>query len=84
MHAGPYLKLLALLGTAEEHEIIYAALRIPELQQQAIWALGHIGTVRAAESCLAGMQYENARPRMRRGVLLDHRRRSRTRSLWPS
>ena len=56
--AGPYLKLLAMLGTAEEHEIVYAALRIPELQLQAIWALGHIGTGRAAESCLAGMQYE--------------------------
>ena len=56
--AGPYLKLIAMLGTAEEHEIVYAALRIPELQLHAIWALGHIGTVRAAESCLAGMQYE--------------------------
>ena len=49
VHAGPYLKLIAMLGTAVEHEIVYAALRIPELQLQAIWALGHIGTVRAVE-----------------------------------
>jgi uncharacterized protein (TIGR02270 family) len=58
-HAGPYLKLLAMLGTSHDHETVYAALRIAELQQHAIWALGHIGTVRAAEACLAGMQHEN-------------------------
>jgi uncharacterized protein (TIGR02270 family) len=57
-HSGPYLKLVAMFGSAEEHEIVYAALPIPALQVQAIWALGHIGTVRAVESCIAGMQYE--------------------------
>jgi uncharacterized protein (TIGR02270 family) len=57
--AGPYLKLLAMLGTAREHEIVYAALRNPELQLHAISALGHIGTVRAVESCLAGMQHQD-------------------------
>jgi uncharacterized protein (TIGR02270 family) len=57
-NAGPYLKLIAMLGSAAEHDIVYSALRVPELQPQAIWALGHIGTVRAVESCLAGMQYE--------------------------
>jgi uncharacterized protein (TIGR02270 family) len=57
--AGPLLKPLALLGTAKEHESIYAALRVPELQTAAIWALGHIGTVRAAEACLAGAEHEN-------------------------
>lgn len=58
VNAGPALKLLAMLGKAEEHEIVYAALPIPELQLSAIWALGHIGTVRAAEACVAGMRYE--------------------------
>ena len=56
--AGAFLRLLAIFGTAEDHEVIFAALRNPELQPHAIWALGHIGTARAAESCLAGMQYE--------------------------
>jgi uncharacterized protein (TIGR02270 family) len=56
--AGPSLGPLALFGTAEDHEIVYAALRVPALQRDAIWALGHIGTVRAAESCLAGMRHE--------------------------
>lgn len=57
-NSGSYLKLLAMLGTGDEHEGVYEALRIPELQTQAIGALGHIGTVRAAEACLAGMQHE--------------------------
>jgi uncharacterized protein (TIGR02270 family) len=56
--AGPYLKLLALFGTAAEHEIVFGALRIPGLQLAAIWALGHIGTERAVEACLAGMKHE--------------------------
>jgi uncharacterized protein (TIGR02270 family) len=57
--SAPYLKLLAMFGTIEEHEIIYAALRTPDLQTPAIWALGHIGTARAVEACLAGMRHEN-------------------------
>ena len=56
--AGAYLKLLALFGTAEEQEGVYAALRVPELQVPAIWALGHIGSVRAADACVSGMQHE--------------------------
>jgi uncharacterized protein (TIGR02270 family) len=56
--AAPYLKLLALFGKAEEREIVYAALPVPGLQSHAIWALGHIGTPRAAEFCLAGMRHE--------------------------
>jgi uncharacterized protein (TIGR02270 family) len=56
--AARYLKLVALFGKSDDHEVIYSALRIPALQPQAIWALGHLGTVRAAEACLAGMQYE--------------------------
>jgi uncharacterized protein (TIGR02270 family) len=56
--AGAYLKLLSIFGTADEQEPVYAALRVPELQQPAIWALGHIGNVRAADACVAGMQHE--------------------------
>jgi uncharacterized protein (TIGR02270 family) len=56
--AGPYLNLLALFGAAAEHEVVFNALRIPGLQNAAIWALGHIGNVRAAEACIAGMQHE--------------------------
>jgi len=56
--AGRYLNLLALFGSAAEHEVVFNALRIPALQPAAIWALGHIGNVRAAEACLAGMQHE--------------------------
>ena len=56
--AARYLKLLAMFGTAEEQEAVYAVLRVPELQVAAIWALGHIGNVRAADACVAGMQHE--------------------------
>ena len=56
--AGPYLNLLALFGAAAEHEVVFNALRIPGLQPAAIWAIGHIGNVRAAEACIAGMQHE--------------------------
>jgi uncharacterized protein (TIGR02270 family) len=56
--AGAYLKLAAMFGTAADHEAVYSALGIPDLQLEAIWALGHIGTARAVESCLAGMEYE--------------------------
>ena len=56
--AARHLKLLAIFGTAEEQEAVYAALRVPELQSAAIWALGHIGNVRAADACISGMQHE--------------------------
>jgi len=56
--AGRYLKLMALLGRPGDHECVFTALRIPELQMPAIWALGHIGTARAADACVAGMQHE--------------------------
>jgi uncharacterized protein (TIGR02270 family) len=56
--AAPYLRLLALLGSSSEHDVIYAALRVPALQRQAVWALGHVGTVKAAETCLTGMKHE--------------------------
>lgn len=56
--AGPYLRHMAMLGAAAEHEIVFSALRLPSLQVDAIRALGHVGTVRAVEACLAGMRYE--------------------------
>lgn len=56
--AGPHLRLMALLGTASEHELVYSALRVPNLQLPAVWALGHIGTVRAVEMCIAGMKHD--------------------------
>jgi len=56
--AARYLKLLALFGTPEEQEAIYVALRVPELQASAVWALGHIGNVRAADACISGLQHE--------------------------
>ena len=56
--SAPYLNLIALFGSPEEHEIVYSALRTPGLQVPAIWALGHIGTARAADACLAGMKHE--------------------------
>jgi len=55
---GAYLRLMALLGGPGEHETIYQALRIENLQVPAIWAIGHVGTVRAVETCLAGMKHE--------------------------
>lgn len=56
--SGPYLHLLALFGSAAEHDIVFSALRIAALRPQAVWALGHIGTVRAAEACIAGMKHD--------------------------
>lgn len=57
-HSAPYLRLVGMLGHADEHEAVYNALRTPQLQSQAIWALGHLGTRRAVEACLHGMKHE--------------------------
>jgi uncharacterized protein (TIGR02270 family) len=56
--AARYLKLLAIFGTADEQQAVYSVLRVPELQAAAVWALGHIGNVRAADACVSGMQHE--------------------------
>ncbi len=56
--SGSSLKLLAMFGAPDAHDAVYQALRNPDAQVDGIWALGHIGTTRAVESCLAGMQYE--------------------------
>lgn len=57
-HSAPYLRLVGMLGHADDHEAVYNALRAPQLQSQAIWALGHLGTRRAVEACLHGMKHE--------------------------
>ena len=57
--AAPFLSLLASLGSAEEHAFIVAALRVPQLQQAGLFALGFIGTPEAVEICLAGMRDPN-------------------------
>jgi len=56
--AGRCLNLVALFGTADDREIVYDALRIPGQQLAAVWALGHIGTVRAVDACVAGMKHD--------------------------
>lgn len=55
---APALRLVGMLGQAEHHALIHNALRVPALQPQALWALGHIGTRQAVELCLQGMQHE--------------------------
>lgn len=54
--SGPFLALLAMLGDADEHQAVMAALREPALQRDALFALGYIGTPEAVEICLAGMR----------------------------
>jgi uncharacterized protein (TIGR02270 family) len=54
--SGPLLAMLAMLGEAEEHQAVMAALREPALQRHALFALGYIGTPEAVETCLAGMR----------------------------
>jgi uncharacterized protein (TIGR02270 family) len=54
--SGAFLPLLAMLGSAHEHEIVISALRETSLQPQALFALGYLGTPEAVEICLAGMR----------------------------
>jgi uncharacterized protein (TIGR02270 family) len=56
------LPLVAMLGSEAEQEIIYAALGKPALQRWGIWALGTIGSRKAAEHCLLAMK----RPKLAR------------------
>ncbi|HMN43941.1 MAG TPA: TIGR02270 family protein [Povalibacter sp.] len=55
---APVLRLIAMLGGAEHHALIHSSLRVPQLQAQALWALGHVGTRHAVELCLQGMKHE--------------------------
>ena len=56
--AAPYLKVVALLGSRDDQDVIYSALRNPTLRVAAVAALGHIGTPRAVDACIAGMKHE--------------------------
>ncbi len=55
--AAGLLRLIAMLGSDAEHQIVFGALAKPTLQHSAIWALGHIGTREAAEHCLLAMKH---------------------------
>jgi len=52
---GPFLTLLASLGSEEDSQLVLGALREPALQRSALFALGFIGTPQAVEICLAAM-----------------------------
>ncbi len=54
--SGPFLSLLASLGSEEERQLVISSLREPKLQQQGLSALGCIGTPEAVEICLSGMR----------------------------
>ncbi|HEY8509569.1 MAG TPA: TIGR02270 family protein [Steroidobacteraceae bacterium] len=54
--ASSLLSLIALLGNADEHQIVISCLREPALQKSGLFALGYIGTPEAVEICLAGMR----------------------------
>ena len=54
----PFLKWMAIFGSADEQSAIFDALRVPALQSAAVWSLGHLGTPRAVELCLRGMSHD--------------------------
>ena len=53
--SGPFLAILAALGSPEDKQGVIAALREPALQRPALLALVHIGTPEAVEICLQAM-----------------------------
>jgi uncharacterized protein (TIGR02270 family) len=57
--SGPFLSLLAALGSAEERQLVIGALREPALQRSGLFALGYIGTPEAVEICLTAMRDPN-------------------------
>jgi uncharacterized protein (TIGR02270 family) len=54
--SGPFLSLLAALGSPEDGQLVIAALREPALQRSGLFALGYVGTPEAVELCLAAMR----------------------------
>jgi uncharacterized protein (TIGR02270 family) len=54
--AAPYLPLLASVGSADDGQLVVAALREPALQRSGLFALGCIGTPEAVEMCLTAMR----------------------------
>jgi uncharacterized protein (TIGR02270 family) len=51
------LPFVAMLGSEAEQEPVFTALGVGKLQRSAIWALGNIGTRKAAEHCVLAMKY---------------------------
>jgi uncharacterized protein (TIGR02270 family) len=51
------LKYVGMLGNETDHQSIYAALREPAQQREAIGALANIGSREAAEHCLLAMKH---------------------------
>ncbi len=54
--SGPFLSLLATLGSPEDHDLITAALREPSLQRAGLFALGYVGTPEAVSVCHAALR----------------------------
>lgn len=54
--SAPYLALLASVGSADDGQLVVAALREPALQRPGLFALGFIGTPEAVEMCLTAMR----------------------------
>jgi uncharacterized protein (TIGR02270 family) len=54
--SGPFLSLLAALGSPQDRQNVVSALREPGLQRSGVFALGHIGTPEAVEICLHAMR----------------------------
>jgi uncharacterized protein (TIGR02270 family) len=60
--SGPLLTLTAALGSQRDHACVFEALAVPELQRDALWALGFAGTRAAVEACLAQLRAGNHAP----------------------
>jgi hypothetical protein len=67
------LPLVAMLGSEAEQAPVFTALSVGKLQRSAIWALGNIGTRKAALP--AGNEASQTGPRRGRSLLRHHRRR---------
>jgi uncharacterized protein (TIGR02270 family) len=60
--AGSTLEVLAMVGNAHDHAFILEALQRPVARAKALWALGFVGTVSAAEACLTYMDDKKLAP----------------------
>ncbi|WP_375766144.1 TIGR02270 family protein [Archangium gephyra] len=60
--AGSTLEVLALVGNAHDHEFLLEALQRPASRTKALWALGFVGTLSAAEACLAYLDDKKLAP----------------------
>lgn len=62
--SGPFLSLLACVGSPDDAQLVIGALREPALQRSGLFALGYLGTPEAVEICLAAMR----NPKLARGA----------------